>query len=163
MKPENLLINNNGYLKLADFGTAKIIDTKTYTLCGTPEYIAPEIILSKGTNLINTFSLGHSKPVDWWSLGILLYEMLVGIDPFNSEDPMKVYQNILKGKVRFPKRLNSDAKSLIKHFLTADVSKRYGCMKNGVKDIFGHKLFKDLDWRSLLYSTMEVPFIPKIK
>lgn len=92
LKPENILINNNGYLKLTDFGFAKKVDGKTYTLCGTPEYLAPEIILNKG----------HSHPVDWWTLGILIYEMIVGIDPFNDEDPMQVYQKIIKGKVKFP-------------------------------------------------------------
>lgn len=92
LKPENVLINTNGYLKLTDFGFAKIVESKTYTLCGTPEYLAPEIILNKG----------HSKPVDWWTLGILIYEMLVGIDPFNDEDPMMIYQKIIKGKIRFP-------------------------------------------------------------
>jgi serine/threonine protein kinase len=96
LKPENVLINTNGYLKLADFGFAKIIDGKTYTLCGTPEYLAPEIILNKG----------HGKPVDWWTLGILIYEMLVGIDPFNDDDPMMIYQKIIKGKIKFPKSID---------------------------------------------------------
>ena len=87
LKPENILINKNGYLKLTDFGFAKVLDQgKTYTLCGTPEYLAPEIILNKG----------HGKPVDWWTMGILLYEMLVGIDPFNDDDPMMIYQKIIK-------------------------------------------------------------------
>ena len=96
LKPENVLINVNGYLKLTDFGFAKIVEGKTYTLCGTPEYLAPEIILNKG----------HSKPVDWWTLGILLYEMLVGIDPFNDDDPMMIYQKIIKGKIKFPKTID---------------------------------------------------------
>jgi serine/threonine protein kinase len=93
LKPENLLIDETGYLKLTDFGFAKICDGRTYTLCGTPEYLAPEMLLNKG----------HGKPVDWWTFGILLYEMLAGIDPFSDEDPMNIYQKILKGKVHFPK------------------------------------------------------------
>ena len=96
LKPENILINTNGYLKLTDFGFAKIVEGKTYTLCGTPEYLAPEIILNKG----------HSKPVDWWCLGILVYEMLVGIDPFNDDDPMMIYQKIIKGKIKFPTNID---------------------------------------------------------
>ena len=94
LKPENILINTNGYLKLADFGLAKRLEKRgtTYTLCGTPEYIAPEVILSGG----------HSFSVDWWTVGILIYEMLVGIDPFNDEDPIIIYKNILKGKFIFP-------------------------------------------------------------
>lgn len=85
LKPENLLVASDGYLKLTDFGFAKIVKARTYTLCGTPEYIAPEILLNKG----------HGKPVDWWALGILIYEMnhgfiiiSLGIDPFTANDPM---------------------------------------------------------------------------
>lgn len=88
-----MLIDDAGYLKLTDFGFAKICEGRTYTLCGTPEYLAPEMLLNKG----------HGKPVDWWTFGILLYEMLAGIDPFADEDPMNIYNKILKGKVHFPK------------------------------------------------------------
>lgn len=79
-------------MKLSDFGFAKLCPYKTYTLCGTPEYLAPEIILNKG----------HGKSVDWWTFGILLYELLVGIDPFTDENPENIYQNILNGKLTFP-------------------------------------------------------------
>ena len=147
LKPENILINKNGYLKLTDFGFAKILDNeKTYTLCGTPEYLAPEIILNKG----------HGKAVDWWTLGILLYEMLVGIDPFSDDDP-------LKGKINFPKTIDKDAKSLIKHLLTQDTSKRYGCLKNGVKDILNHRFFDGFDWKNFVYLTLTPPYIPDVK
>lgn len=154
LKPENILINSNGYLKLTDFGFAKVLkDGKTYTLCGTPEYLAPEIILNKG----------HGKAVDWWTLGILLYEMLVGIDPFNDDDPMMIYQNVIKGKILFPNTIDKDAKHLIKHFLVADTTKRYGCLRNGVGDIIDHKFFAGFDWRSLIFMKMEPPYIPVIK
>lgn len=116
LKPENLLIDNIGYLRLTDFGFAKYCDGRTYTLCGTPEYLAPEVLMNKG----------HGKPVDWWCLGILTYEMLAGIDPFNDEDPMAIYQKILKGKIKFPRDFDKKAKSLVKHLLVADTSKRYG-------------------------------------
>ena len=96
LKPENVLIDDTGYMKLTDFGFAKICDGRTYTLCGTPEYLAPEMLLNKG----------HGKPVDWWTFGVLLYEMLAGIDPFADEDPMNIYQKILKGKVHFPKNFD---------------------------------------------------------
>jgi len=89
--------------------------------------------------------------------------MLVGFDPFHSEDPMMIYQNIIKGQIRFPKDINSDAKSLIKHLLVADVSKRYGCLKGNVKEIVDHRFFNNFDWKALLFMTMEAPLIPKIK
>lgn len=108
-------------MKLTDFGFAKKIQNRTFTLCGTPEYLAPEVLLNQG----------HGKPVDWWTLGVLLYEMLAGIDPFSDKDPMSVYHNILKGKLRFPKDFDPDAKSLVKHLLVSDLSKRYGNLKNG--------------------------------
>lgn len=77
LKPENLLINKNGYLKMIDFGLSKQTKNRCYTICGTPDYIAPEILLEKG----------HGTPVDWWSLGILMYEFMVGHCPFTAGDP----------------------------------------------------------------------------
>ena len=121
LKPENVLIDKSGYLKLTDFGFAKFCEGRTYTLCGTPEYLAPEILLNKG----------HGKPVDWWTFGVLTYEMIAGIDPFNDDDPMLIYQKILKGKLKFPSSFDSNAKSLVKHLLEADLSKRYGNLKGG--------------------------------
>jgi len=136
LKPENILIKEDGYLKLTDFGFAKYVEGRTYTLCGTPEYLAPEILLNKG----------HGKPVDWWCLGILLYEMLAGIDPFNDEDPMAIYQKILKGKVKFPRNFDRGAKSLVKHLLVGDLNKRFGNLKGGANDIKNHRFFKKLNF-----------------
>merc|ERR1711920_730115 len=149
LKPENILMCQNGYSKLTDFGFAKIIEpgTRTYTLCGTPEYIAPEVLLNKG----------HGKPVDWWTLGILTYEMIAGIDPFNDDDPMAIYQKILKGKIKFPRDFDKNAKSIVKHLLVADVTKRYGCLKNGANDIKNHRWFKTLDWFKLSQKKLPVP------
>merc|ERR1719203_1013949 len=153
LKPENILINGDGYVKLTDFGFAKVIEHRTYTLCGTPEYIAPEVLLNKG----------HGKPVDWWTLGILVYEMIVGYPPFVDEDPMGVYQKILSGKIVFPKVFDKEAKGLVKKLLTADLGKRYGNLKNGVEDIKQHKWFKDLDWEMLLLKQLPAPFKPPVK
>ena len=152
LKPENILIHNSGYLKLTDFGFAKVVEGRTYTLCGTPEYLAPEIILNKG----------HGKPVDWWTCGILLYEMIVGIDPFNDDDTMMVYQKILKGKVRFPSGFDSNAKSLVKHLLEGDLTKRYGNLKGGVNDIKEHRFFNDLDWEKLNKMELLPPYVPQV-
>lgn len=153
LKPENLLIDAMGFLKLTDFGFAKKIDGRTYTLCGTPEYLAPEILLQKG----------HGKPVDWWCLGVLIYEMLVGIDPFSDENPMTVYNNILRGKLKFPQEISKDAKSLIKHLLTADLDKRYGNLERGVDDIKSHRWFVGIDWSAMLNKSLIPPYKPQVK
>eukprot|EP00831_Metopus_contortus_P007818 TRINITY_DN129_c0_g3_i1.p1 TRINITY_DN129_c0_g3~~TRINITY_DN129_c0_g3_i1.p1 ORF type:complete len:327 (+),score=63.49 TRINITY_DN129_c0_g3_i1:45-1025(+) len=153
LKPENLLIDEEGYLKLTDFGFAKICDGRTYTLCGTPEYLAPEMLLNKG----------HGKPVDWWTFGILLYEMLAGIDPFSDEDPMNIYQKILKGKVQFPKDFDKNAKSLVRHILQADLSKRYGNLKGGATDIKNHRFFKSTEWDNILNRKVRPEYMPPLK
>jgi len=152
LKPENILLMSDGYLKLTDFGFAKKIEHRTYTLCGTPEYIAPEVLLNKG----------HGKPVDWLTLGILVYEMIVGYPPFVDEDPMGIYQKILSGKIVFPKVFNKEAKGLVKKLLTADLGKRYGNLKNGVDDIKQHKWFQNIVWSELLSKKIASPFKPKV-
>lgn len=123
LKPENLMLAVDGYLKLTDFGFAKILKPghKTYTLCGTPEYIAPEILTNKG----------HDKGVDWWTLGILIYEFLTGIDPFNADSPSAIYKKILALDYSFPSSCSSEGKSIVKRLLQPDISKRFGCLKNG--------------------------------
>nr|CCA21380.1 cAMPdependent protein kinase catalytic subunit putat [Albugo laibachii Nc14] len=151
LKPENLLLDAEGYLKLTDFGFAKRVAFKTYTLCGTPEYIAPEVLLNKG----------HGKGVDWWTLGILMYEMLAGQPPFCDEDPMGIYQQILSGRVSFPRFFDRNAKAIIKRLLTADLTKRYGSLKNGVDDIKKHKYFSGVNWTDLLARKSKAPIIPR--
>lgn len=152
LKPENLLIDRQGYLKLIDFGYAKVVTTRTLTLCGTPEYMAPEVILNKG----------HSKAVDWWALGILLYEMLAGIDPFNDPDPIVMYQNIVNGKLKFPKTIDFDSKSLIKHLLQNDLTKRYGNLKNQALDVKAHRFFRGTNWQLMLKKEILAPYIPRL-
>jgi protein kinase A len=155
LKPENILMCQNGYSKLTDFGFAKILEpgTRTYTLCGTPEYIAPEVLLNKG----------HGKPVDWWTLGILIYEMIVGQPPFCDEDPMGIYQKILAGKVYFPKYFDKNAKSLVKKLNTADLSKRFGNLKDGASDILKHAWFESLDFQKLERLEIQAPYKPVMK
>ena len=87
LKPENLLLDKQGYIKICDFGFAKVVPDQTFTLCGTPEYLAPEIISN----------VGHGLAVDWWATGILIFEMLTGDPPFVADDPMELYQQILRG------------------------------------------------------------------
>ncbi|CAM9448943.1 unnamed protein product [Ectocarpus sp. 4 AP-2014] len=152
LKPENLLLDREGYLKVTDFGFAKVVAFKTYTLCGTPEYIAPEVLLNKG----------HGKGVDWWTLGILLYEMLVGQPPFVDNDPLKVYQLILAGKLAFPRFMDKNAKSLVKKLLVADLTKRFGCVKGGAQDIKSHKWFTGFDFEALLARQIPAPIVPQV-
>ena len=153
LRPDTLLIKENGYLTILDISYAKELKHSkdlTYTLCGTPNYLAPEIILNKGYN----FS------VDFWSLGIILFEMLVGRDPFYSHDPIIIYQNILTNKMKFPKIIDRDAKTLISHLLVHDPNKRYGCLKTGISDIKNHRLYNDFRWRRLTDNSLEAPFKP---
>ena len=156
LKIDNLLIKDNGYLTVMDITYAKELkkfSEKTFTLCGTPNYLAPEIILNNGYN----FS------VDFWSLGIIFFELLTGKDPFSSKDPILIYQNILTNNKKFPKIIDRDAKTLINHLLVADPQKRYGCLKNGVSDIKNHRLYNDFEWDKLWECSMEAPFVPAIE
>jgi serine/threonine protein kinase len=152
LKPENLLLDASGYLKITDFGFAKKVTFKTYTLCGTPEYIAPEVLLNKG----------HGKGVDWWTLGILLFEMMAGQPPFVDDDPMGIYQQILAGKLNFPRHFDKNAKSLVKKLLCADLTKRFGCLKGAAEDIKKHKWLAAFDWIALNNRTMVAPIIPSV-
>lgn len=107
---------------------------------------------------------GHGSPVDWWCLGILTYEMLAGIDPFSDDDPMAIYQKILKGKIKFPRDFDKKAKSFVKHLLVADTTKRFGCMKDGIKDIKEHKWFsEDFSWEAIEQKTATPVYIPTVK
>lgn len=155
LKPENLLINRDGYLKLTDFGFAKRLDKhprRTWTLCGTPEYIAPEILLNKG----------HSFPVDWWALGILLYEMFTGNPPFVDDNPMRIYQKILDCRVDYPPDMPARAKDFISKLLAPNVTSRLGNLANGALDVMKHPFFEGVNWRQVLERKVRAPYIPQV-
>ena len=157
LKPENILVDSEGYCVMVDLGFAKVVTDKTYTLCGTPEYLAPEIILSKG----------HDKGVDYWAFGILIYEMLVGSTPFMSYglDQMSLFKRIVKAKYTFPQSgvVNNDAQDLIERLLVSRQSNRLGCLAHADKDIRDHPWLKSINTEELLKKKITAPWVPEIK
>lgn len=150
IKPENILVDTNGYIKVCDFGFCKVVKKKTWTLCGTPEYLAPEVIMSKG----------YSFPVDWWAVGVLVFEMEAGHPPFFASDPNKLYEKVLEGHYKCTDSMNSECKSIIKGFLQVDPTKRLGSLKGGVYDIKSHPWFNSINWQSILQQKEQAPFVP---
>ncbi len=154
LKPENLVMDAQGYLKIVDFGLAKKLGKgKTWTLCGTPDYLAPEVILNEG----------HDWAVDYWGLGVLIYEMTAGTPPFYAENPMEVYEKILSGDVRIPSQFSRGVGELIKKLLKICQSKRLGRTQGGASSVMKQKWFSGFDWHSLLARELEVPFKPDLK
>jgi len=150
LKPENILIDSDGHICITDFGLSKEITPEqgsTTTFCGTPEYLAPEVLRGQG----------HSTPVDWWSLGTLIFEMLTGLPPFWSGNIHIMYQKILNGELRFPPHISAEAQSLLEGLLNRDVAKRLGD-----KDIKQHVFFHDIDWVKLDRKEIDPPFKPKV-
>jgi protein kinase A len=155
MKPENALIDGKGYCIMVDLGFAKIVTDKTHTLCGTPEYLAPEIIMSKG----------HDKAVDYWSFGVLVYEMLVGRSPFYfyGTDQVSLFKRIVMVKYSCPSTVNDDAKDLIKKLLTRRQSARLGNLSRGYLDVKEHPWFASMDFKKLNKYKLKAPWVPSIK
>ena len=154
LKPENVLITRLGTLKIADFGFAKLLERgRTYTVCGTPEYLSPEIIQNKG----------HGLSTDWWSLGVLVYEMLAGFPPFSDESPLVTYELIKNGRVEYPAFFDSKAKSFVSKLLVVDVSKRLGCLREGAQDVMRHRWFSKTDWQGVLDRLVTPPHFPTVK
>jgi len=152
LKPENLLLTSTGHIKITDFGFAKVVPDVTWTLCGTPDYLAPEIIQSKA----------YGKAVDWYSLGVLIFEMLAGYPPFFEPDHFKLYEKILLGKISWPNQFDPLAKDLIKRLLTPDLSKRFGNLKGGSMDIKRHKWFAEIHWDHLARLAVQPPILPHV-
>jgi len=156
LKPENILLDADGHIVITDFGLAKEITDKkkiTMTFCGTPDYIAPEIIKGKG----------HGTAVDWWIIGTLIYEMLTGLTPFYSKDITQCYEKILSAPVKFPSSLSTDAMDIISQFLMRNPEKRLGSGKDGIVFIKKHPWFAPIDWEKLEKKELNPPFKPKVR
>ena len=156
LKPENILLDSQGHVKLTDFGLSKIFeneDDKAYTVCGTPQYLAPEILLRKG----------YDKAVDWWSLGCVLYEMLYGRLPFKLKKGQKISLNIYKEEIAFDKKISEEAKDLIVNLLIFDPKSRLGSGVDGGEKIKNHNFFKGVNWKDVWDRKLEPPFVPNLK
>mmetsp|Transcript_24505 Transcript_24505/g.38480 ORF Transcript_24505/g.38480 Transcript_24505/m.38480 type:complete len:818 (+) Transcript_24505:156-2609(+) len=156
LKPENVLLNSEGYCVIVDLGFAKVIRGKTYTFCGTPLYLAPEIIKQKG----------HDKGADHWSWGVMLFEMIMGMTPFYDGvvDQMGLFKNIVQRKmVPYDNGISDEGKDLIDRILVVDAEHRLGSFAAADKDIKEHPFFNDIDWQQLQKMEAKVPFKPKVK
>ena len=155
LNPSNVLLDRGLYIKLVDFGLAKVMNfddpsARTWTLCGSPEYLAPEIITSKG----------HSKEVDWWALGIIIHEMLAGYPPHYAANAFDIYKLVLNSKTTpstLPKHFEVHGKDLLGRLLTKEVGNRIGSSKNGAEDIKKHKWYRGLNWAALYNKQMPPP------
>lgn len=154
LKPENILMDVDGHVMVTDFGLAKEIDesSRSNSLCGTTEYMAPEILQSKG----------HNKNADWWSIGILLYEMLTGQPPFTHPNRKKLQEKIINEKLKLPPRLSSEAHSLLKGLLQKDPLKRLGSGPKGAEEIKTHKWFRTINWKKIETRELEPKFKPDV-
>ncbi|KAL4311111.1 hypothetical protein GQ457_01G048200 [Hibiscus cannabinus] len=153
LKPENILLDADGHVMLTDFGLAKEFDenTRSNSMCGTLEYMSPEIVLGKG----------HDKAADWWSVGILLYEMLTGKPPFRG-NRQKIQEKIIKEKMKLPAFLSSEAHSILKGLLQKEASKRLGSGQGGSEEIKRHKWFKSINWKKLDAREIRPSFLPEV-
>jgi len=158
------MIDGDGYIKMVDFGFAKIVKNKTFTLCGTPEYMAPEIILRKG----------HAKGVDYWATGILIWECETGETPFadyENYDNRVICENILRTPIRPPQGVSKDVVNILigdrtktnsTGLINRRVAKRLGCLARGARDIIEQPYFAELDYQKLLCREIEAPYKPKV-
>eukprot|EP00299_Pterocystis_sp_00344_P001055 c1072_g1_i1.p1 GENE.c1072_g1_i1~~c1072_g1_i1.p1 ORF type:complete len:497 (-),score=124.33 c1072_g1_i1:87-1532(-) len=156
LKPENLLLDVEGHIMLTDFGLSKEAVTRkngARTFCGTPEYLAPEILRG----------VGHGKAVDWWSLGTLMFEMLTGLPPFYSQNRKVMFERILKAELTFPSHIRPDARNLLTALLTRDPDKRLGSGPNDAWDIRNHPFFATLDWNKVYAREYKPLYKPRVK
>jgi serine/threonine protein kinase len=155
LKPENVLLDGDGHIKLTDFGLSKDSisgSALTHTFCGTPEYLAPEVIHGSG----------YGQAVDWWSLGTLLYEMLTGLPPFYNENLHVMYEKIIRAKLTFPSYLSAKAISFLTALLERNPKQRLGGGESNAEEVKKHAFFEGMDWDKMSTKEVKVPFKPSV-
>ena len=156
LKPENIMIDSNGHIKLTDFGLSKMVTKskeKAFTICGTPQYLAPEILSDDG----------YDNSVDWWSLGCVMYEMLVGKAPFRIPKGSYLTADLYKKKITIPDYVTPEAKDLISQLLVPNPKNRLGHGKDGAQKIKDHPYFEGINWNDAWERKLEPPLVPELK
>uniref|UniRef100_A0A673H952 protein kinase C n=1 Tax=Sinocyclocheilus rhinocerous TaxID=307959 RepID=A0A673H952_9TELE len=156
LKLDNLLMDSDGFVRIADFGLCKEgmgHGDRTSTFCGTPEFLAPEVLTDST----------YTRAVDWWGLGVLIYEMLVGESPFPGDDEEEVFDSIVNDEVRYPRFLSPESVSIIQKLLQKNPEKRLGAGEQDANEVKRHRFFQGIDWEALLAKRVKPPFLPSIK
>jgi len=155
LKPENLLLDQHGQLKLTDMGLAKFVVGKTYTTCGTPDYFAPELISASG----------HTVAIDWWTVGVFLFELMAGHPPFESPTPVETYSKVMKGigKMKMPPKCQGAIGDLIKGLLKKEPSERLPMRPGGLQNVKDHKWYMLFNWEGMESQKLEAPYRPVVK
>ncbi|NP_001307638.1 serine/threonine-protein kinase N2 isoform 4 [Homo sapiens] len=156
LKLDNLLLDTEGFVKIADFGLCKEgmgYGDRTSTFCGTPEFLAPEVLTETS----------YTRAVDWWGLGVLIYEMLVGESPFPGDDEEEVFDSIVNDEVRYPRFLSTEAISIMRRLLRRNPERRLGASEKDAEDVKKHPFFRLIDWSALMDKKVKPPFIPTIR
>ncbi|XP_072297905.1 serine/threonine-protein kinase N2 isoform X2 [Eucyclogobius newberryi] len=156
LKLDNLLLDTEGYVKIADFGLCKEgmgFKDRTSTFCGTPEFLAPEVLTETS----------YTRAVDWWGLGVLIFEMLVGESPFPGDDEEEVFDSIVNDEVRYPRFLSTEAISIMRRLLRRSPERRLGAGERDAEEVKKHLFFRSMDWNGLLAKKVKPPFVPTIQ
>lgn len=156
LKLDNLLMDSDGFVRIADFGLCKEgmgHGDRTSTFCGTPEFLAPEVLTDST----------YTRAVDWWGLGVLIYEMLVGESPFPGDDEEEVFDSIVNDEVRYPRFLSPESVSIVQKLLQKDPERRLGAGEQDANEVKRHRFFQGIDWEALLAKRVKPPFLPAIK